>query len=165
MRAGRRVRHDRDVDPQATIALRSGRSFIVIAHGAANGTVTWFRTDTQQELDWLWVGMPNAPSGARIYLYSCCAGPALTAFLPDDLLGHEGRVPIPVDNARVAVLAFLLEVERAMSVEDSGPVEWRERLVRYVNRRLAIAQEGRLSDEETVTLLMLRKSFAFADDE
>lgn len=162
-RAGRRVRHDRDVDLDAARALRSPA--IVISHGSAAGTITWVSSVDGVERDWLWVGMDQAPQNVRVYLYSCSAGPALRRFLrSSEVLGHCDRVPMPVDNARDVVISFLGEVEKAMLIRQSTAADWEARIGKYINARVAEALEGLTSDGDAVALLYLQKSLGYAID-
>src|SRR5882672_1245768 len=89
-RSGRRVRHGKEVDGDARVVLRTGRRYVVVAHGNPKGTtVSWFREDWSNSQRWLYVGMKRPPEGVRLYLYSCYAGKKLPRFLKkNEVFGH-----------------------------------------------------------------------------
>lgn len=136
-RSGRRVRHGQEVQRSAAEELRSGMKYVVVAHGDDSGTIYWSLHEDEEDSRWLWVGMEQTPSRARIYLYCCNAGPQISRYLKDcECFGHCSPVPAPVDEARDVVLDYFGEVDRLMNEEGFSVGEWRERLSTFVGERL-----------------------------
>jgi hypothetical protein len=135
-RTGRRIRYDTQVAGNAAAFLRAGRRYVVVAHGNHDGTVTWFRSDANENSRWLWVGMSPAPRGARVYLYCCNAGPKLARFLKHcECIGHSAPVPAPVNEATAVVLTFLDEVDRLMRSPRFDASDWKAKLAEFVNEQ------------------------------
>lgn len=161
-RKGKRVRFDTQIHEEPSRAIKSGRRYIVIAHGNSSGTVKLFRTDWNESRRWLYVGMGQPPSGARIYLYSCHAGRKLPRFLRNCLaLGHVDVVPTPVGGAAKVVLRFLNRVEQSIK-GDFDASQCREELGRFVNSALIKALDGG-DILDVPTLVMLRRSLGNPD--
>ncbi len=163
-RTGRRVRFDDDVDDDAAVELREGKAFVVLAHGQANGTIKWFKSSRGSSARWLWVGMPRPPRRARLYLYSCHAGRRLPHFLKHcEAFGHVDVVPMPVGEARDAVLGFLTQVDWLVSDTPFDFDEWRGHLAEYVNRKYAAEVENPTGISIAGSLLVLRRSLGYDD--
>ena len=164
---GRHVRHDTDVELDASQVLQLGETFVVVAHGSPTGTVSWVRSDTSGVARWLWVGMPAAPTGVRLYLYSCHVGKKLVPSLKDcDSFGHVDVVPMP-DEADDVVVRFLDEVHVLLETAPYDYETWRAQLGEFVNAELVQAHERASEDvagfRDVAALLILRKSLGYYD--
>jgi hypothetical protein len=164
-RTGRRVRFDSEVNQDAAIALKSGRRFVVVAHGRADGTVMWFSSKGGVSARWLWVGMRRPPAGTRVYLYSCKAGIQLPQHLKRcECFGHVDDVPMPTGITKTVVLRYLNQVDRLVGDRESDVNDWRPRLAKYVNKRLEAEVERPTGFMNSVALQMLRRSLGYADE-
>ena len=164
-KSGKRVRYDIQVHAKAASELKIGRSFVVVAHGRADGTVLWFSSARGTAQPWLWVGMPTPPRDTRLYIYSCMAGKKLSPFLNRcEALGHKDVVPMPLEGSRRAVLGFLNEVDRLIADQSLHPQDWAKELARYVNETLSTEAERPTPHLGTITAMMyLRRSMDYAD--
>lgn len=164
--AKRRVLYDDQVSEHAANELIPGQSFIVIAHGSGNGTITWFSSARGSADPWLWVGMQAPPQGCHLYLYACKAGKKLVPFLDQcEVLGHADVVPMPLDSYKLAVMGFLAKAHQLIANPKKKPGEWAKELMHYVNQTL-IAESNAPNGgswETVATMLMLRKSMNYAD--
>jgi hypothetical protein len=162
-RSGRRVRHGKGVDGDARIVLRSGRRYVVVAHGNRKGTtVSWFREDWSTAQRWLYVGMKRPPRGVRLYLYSCHAGKKLPRFLKkNEVFGHTDEVPTPTGVSKDIVLAYFSEVEALFKLSDFDREHWRTTLGEYVNRLLLAETQQRTTISAAAVLQILRKSLGY----
>jgi hypothetical protein len=164
-RTGRTVRFDTEVDEHAAVALKTGRRFVVVAHGRADGTVMWFSSARGVSVPWLWVGMERQPSGSRIYLYSCKAGEQLPQHLDRcECFGHVDDVPMPTASTRTVVLRYLNQVDRLVGDPESDVNTWRQRLGEYVNRRLMAEADNPTHFMNSVALQLLRRSLGYVDE-
>lgn len=164
-RTRRKIRHDSEVHEDASNEIRAGGAFVVVAHGASDGTVSWYSSVRGNSSRWLWVGMPRPPKHSRLYLYSCRAGGRLVPFLRDCVtLGHVGVVPMPIDEYKPVVLGFLRKVDGLIVNPELSAADWKSELAKYVNR--ALDKEARRPDSQfsvVATLLLLRMSLGNAD--
>jgi hypothetical protein len=165
-RAGRRVRFDTQVDIKAARALKPGQRYVVVAHGTPDGVVMWFRSDATRSARWLWRGMPNPPTGARIYLYSCYAGKELPHTLKHcECFGHTDEVPMPAKHSGDVVVNYLDAVHELMVRSSFDRVSWREELGRTINDALVRELESPSKSFMNVPkLLLLRKSLGYVDE-
>jgi hypothetical protein len=164
-KSGRRVRHDREVDRTASREIRPGKKYVVVAHGNADGTIMWCRSEEGVSAKWLWVGMSSPPRGARLYLYSCRVGRVLPRYLKQcECFGHLDVVPMPVATKNDVVLAYLDQVDQLMNQPAFGVEDWRQRLTAYVNREYvnAILKSAPLAS--VLPLIQLRRSLGYRDD-
>lgn len=163
-RSGRPVRHDTQVADNAADTIKTGRRFVVIAHGNAAGTISWFNSDRGTTAPWLWVGMPDPPSGGRVYLYACSAGERLRRFLTKcECFGHSTPVPMPTGGTEDVVLRYLDEVDRLMLQSEMDYATWRERLGRFVNREYAVEVLNRTGALNAAAWALLRESLGYVD--
>ncbi len=164
-KTNRLVRYDAEVHEDAAVELKAGHGFVVVAHGSASGTVTWFNSIKNSESNWLWVGMPTPPRGSHIYVYACNAGKKLAQFLVNcEVLGHVDVVPMPLGNLEPAVTSFLDKVDSLLRDPSLNPQNWADELARFVNNSLA--EKGLNPDsawEDVATMLLLRRSMGYAD--
>lgn len=161
-RTGRRVQHGVEVDGDASVALKAGKRYVVVAHGIEKGTtVLWFRDDWKKARRWLFVGMKTPPKDTRVYLYCCYAGKKLPHFLKGcEVFGHTDTVPTPIGPSRDIVLAFFGEVEKLLKT-DFDHDTWRAALGDYVNRLYAAEVQNPTSIWGAPVLAILRKSLGF----
>ena len=163
-KAGRHVRHDGEVNDDASTELRGGKCFVVIAHGSADGTLRWYKSSRGSSLPWLWVGMPNAPRHVRLYLYSCKAGRKLPRYLKHcEAFGHVDEVPMPTAPVEPIVLGYLAEVDRLVSASDFDQSAWRQALAAYVDRAYVQEVENPTGMLGSSALLLLRRSLGYPD--
>jgi len=164
-KAKRTVRYDTEVNEAARVELKAGQSFVVVAHGNAEGTVTWFSSARGNSSPWLWVGMPKPPRDSHLYIYACKAGRRLRPFLAQcEVLGHVDVVPMPVERYRTTVLRFLTKVDRLIANPTLNPDDWACQLAQFVNVTLAAeAEKANASWRKVATMMMLRRSMAHAD--
>ena len=164
-RTGRDVRYDVQVDDSARRELKGGRSFVVVAHGNMNGTVSWFNSTRGSAAPWLWVGMPKQPRGTFLYLYACKAGRLLIPFLTRcDAFGHVDSVPMPLEAAKGAVLAFLNRVDELIADPRFTPDDWAKELARYIdNAFIAETERPAARWERVAVMLMLQRSMKYDD--
>lgn len=163
---GRLVRHDNDVDDEAHEALRGspelGNRFVVLAHGRRDGTVRWHKTARGTSANWLWVGMPNPPRHARLYLYCCHTGIHLPGSLAEcEAFGHVDRVPIPEGEGDALVLDFLEQVDALMQGAVFDREAWRQQLIGYVQVAYAAEVEAPSGLLGAPTLLLLLRSLGY----
>jgi hypothetical protein len=165
-RTGRRVRHGVEVNGDARRQLRSGRRYVVVAHGNKRGTVKWFRSDWDTPQRWLYVGMTHPPSATRIYLYSCFVGKRLPRYLRKrgvEAFGHIDRVPVPNGSAKRVVLSFLDVVDDLVSGRHFDHDHWQQTLADFVNTGYAAEVLYPTGLLNAATWAMLRRSLEHPD--
>lgn len=111
---GLMVLSGRSVSREARRMLVKGSPRIVIGHGEPGEL--WLASGRRLVAEqWLWVGMPQPPREARLYLYSCWCGCRLAPSLQRNFaVGHFGEVPIPGHGTEAVVLPFLQRVFQLM---------------------------------------------------
>jgi hypothetical protein len=140
--SGRQLRHDLEVADQAADEIPPLDRVVMVAHGDAAGTVYLSKTGIG-ERRWLWVGMGQAPTDARIYLYACYAGRKLPTYLTAcEVFGHTSKVPIPDGDGSGVVLLYLEQVDRLMNEEKFDRESWRKELGRFVNEQIVMGDEN-----------------------
>lgn len=159
------VHHDNEVSDSAARALRKNRAYVVVAHGSADGTVTWHKTAGDSTAKWLWIGMQHPPRKSRVYLYACSAGTRLVPFLKHcEVFGHSNVVLMPIGKYRGPVLQFLGRVDQLLRGSPYSVENWRTELAKYVNAALAREARKPNSEFEKIAVWMfLRRSLEYVD--
>lgn len=139
----------------AVAALTPGQRFVLVAHGETDGRV-YIR---EAEDPWLWVGMDPSPAGARIYLYSCCAGPLLSEYLGGcECIGHATSVPMPDGTDADIVIQYLDFIDELMSGAIFDRNDWYEQIALYLGERLSDEVEAPTTLRAPILLSMLGRS-------
>lgn len=159
---GYSVVHDEEVEECAQVALSGGR-YLVVAHGSQDGSITIARS-SGETTKWLWVNMPDPPSGGRVYLYACHAGEKLVPALDAcEAFGHVDLVPMASDDAEHCVSQFLAQAASLVASEGFDRTTWQRTLCAFLDVALqdAYDNEGAMNDFYVVHLL--RKSLRFGE--
>lgn len=111
------VKKGQQINADAGKEIRSGHRRILVGHGT-NRTFELARRRAKR-VNWLWVGMPNAPRKANIYLYSCCCGIFLASDMTGSLVvGHFDEVPIPNSKSWIYLVKYF---RRVVALIDKRP--------------------------------------------
>ena len=103
--------------------------------------------------------MPNPPRGARVYLYSCLAGRLFPRWIRNcEVFGHFDEVPTPAGEIEEVVLSFLGRVDALVAGASFDRVEWRNQLLRYVEKAYVKEAERPSGILKLPALYILRKS-------
>lgn len=156
---GNDVIYDDEVKTLAARTLLDG-SYLVVAHGSEDGTVTIARS-TRGRSRWLWVGMPDPPSKCRVYLYSCHAGRRLVPALDEcEAFGHVHSVPVARSDNEDCVSRFLAKAAELVADEPYDRVAWQESLCAFLDEELQRADaEGPIG--VFIAIHVLRRSLNF----